>query len=49
LIRAENLIASLLEAELADQLPTTATISSVSQFISDGHRWRHHMAFPMLG
>lgn len=38
-----------LEAELADQLPVTATISSVSLFVSDGHRWRHHMKFPMLG
>ena len=38
-----------LEAELADQLPATATISSVSLFVSDGHRWRLHMEFPMLG
>jgi len=37
-----------LEAELAGRLPTTATISSVSLFVSDGRRWRHHMEFPML-
>jgi hypothetical protein len=37
-----------LEAELADQVPVTATISSVSLFVSDGHRWRHHMEFSML-
>jgi hypothetical protein len=36
------------EAELAGRLPATATISSVSLFVSDGHRWRQHMAFPML-
>ena len=38
-----------LQAELAAQLPATATISSVSMFNSDGHRWRHHMEFSMLG
>jgi hypothetical protein len=38
-----------LEAELAARLPVTAAISSVSLFVSDGHRWRHHLAFPMLG
>ncbi|MEV4642553.1 2'-5' RNA ligase family protein [Actinoplanes sp. NPDC049548] len=37
------------EAALADQLPTTATISSISLFVSDGHRWERHMEFPMLG
>jgi 2'-5' RNA ligase len=37
-----------LQAELADQLPATATISSVSLFVSDGHRWRRSMEFPML-
>jgi 2'-5' RNA ligase len=38
-----------LEAELADRLPTTATISSVSLFVSDGRRWRPHLDFPMHG
>lgn len=38
-----------LEATLTDQLPTTATISSVRLFVSDGHRWRHHVQFPMIG
>ena len=38
-----------LEAALTDQLPTTATISSVRLFVSDGHRWRHYVQFPMLG
>lgn len=38
-----------LEAELSDQLPITATISSVGLFVNDGHRWRHHLDFPMLG
>lgn len=38
-----------LEAALTDQLPIAATISSVNLFVSDGHRWRHHMDFPMLG
>jgi 2'-5' RNA ligase len=38
-----------LQTELADQLPATATISSVSLFVSDGHRWRRSMEFPMLG
>ncbi|MCA2215070.1 2'-5' RNA ligase family protein [Jidongwangia harbinensis] len=38
-----------LAAELAHRLPTTATISSISLFVCDGHRWRHHVEFPMLG
>lgn len=38
-----------LEAALADQLPATAGISSVSLFVSDGERWRHEAKFPMLG
>ncbi|MER7671322.1 2'-5' RNA ligase family protein [Kitasatospora sp. NPDC096128] len=38
-----------LEAALAVQLPTTATISTVSLFVSDGENWRRHMEFPMLG
>lgn len=37
------------EAELADRLPVTATISSVSLFVSDGQCWRCHANFPMLG
>lgn len=37
------------EAELADRLPVTATISSVSLFVSDGQCWRPHASFPMLG
>jgi 2'-5' RNA ligase len=38
-----------LEAELAGRLPASATISSVSLFVSDGHRWRQHREFPMRG
>lgn len=38
-----------LEAALTDQLPVTATISSVSLFVTDGRRWRHHAEFPLLG
>jgi hypothetical protein len=37
------------EAALTEQLPITATISSVSLFVSDGDRWRHHTEFLMLG
>lgn len=37
------------EAELADRLPVTATISSVSLFVSDGRCWRRQAEFPMLG
>jgi hypothetical protein len=37
------------EAALTEHLPITATISSVSLFVSDGNRWRHHTEFPMLG
>ncbi|MFJ4011308.1 2'-5' RNA ligase family protein [Streptomyces sp. NPDC090026] len=37
------------EEELAHRLPVTATISSVSLFVSDGRSWRHHTEFPMLG
>ncbi|WUD70371.1 2'-5' RNA ligase family protein [Streptomyces sp. NBC_00510] len=37
------------EAELAQRLPVTATISSVSLLVSDGENWRHHADFPMLG
>ncbi|NUS10482.1 MAG: 2'-5' RNA ligase family protein [Streptomyces sp.] len=37
------------EAALARGLPATATISSVSLFVSDGHVWRRHAEFPMLG
>jgi 2'-5' RNA ligase len=37
------------EAALANRLPATATISSVSLFVTDGHSWRHHAEFPMLG
>ncbi|MEY9871433.1 2'-5' RNA ligase [Streptacidiphilus sp. MAP12-33] len=37
------------EAELADRLPVSATISSVSLYVSDGQRWRCHTEFPMLG
>lgn len=36
------------EAELAERLPATATISSVSMFVSDGEGWRRHGEFPML-
>jgi len=38
-----------LQTELVNQLPVTARIASVSLFVSDGHRWRHHLEFPMLG
>ncbi|RSM71822.1 hypothetical protein DMB66_07215 [Actinoplanes sp. ATCC 53533] len=38
-----------LQAALTDHLPATATISSVRLFVSDGHRWRHHLRVPMLG
>ena len=38
-----------LQATLTGQLPTTATISSVSLFVSDGNRWRRDTQFPMLG
>jgi 2'-5' RNA ligase len=36
-------------AALADRLPITATISAVGLFVSDGHRWRRHLEFPLLG
>jgi hypothetical protein len=35
------------EMALAGRLPITATISSVSLFVCDGRRWRHHRDFPM--
>lgn len=37
------------EAELADRLPVTATLSSVGLFVSDGRSWRCHADFPLLG
>ncbi|GHF77751.1 hypothetical protein GCM10018790_64840 [Kitasatospora xanthocidica] len=37
------------EAALANRLPVTATIVSVSLFVSDGQCWRRHAEFPMLG
>ncbi|MET7522066.1 2'-5' RNA ligase family protein [Streptomyces sp900116325] len=37
------------EAELTHRLPATATISSVSLFVSDGQGWRQHTEFPTLG
>jgi len=37
------------EAALTEQLPITATISSVGLFVSDGRRWRHDVQFSMLG
>jgi 2'-5' RNA ligase len=37
------------EAELADRLPVTATLSSVGLFVSDGRPWRCHADFPLLG
>lgn len=43
------LILDELEAELAQHLPVTATISSVGLFVSDGHRWRRHREFSLLG
>jgi hypothetical protein len=36
------------EEELADRLTVTATITSVSLFVSDGQSWRPHTEFPML-
>lgn len=38
-----------MEVELAPRLPVTATVSSVSLFVSDGRSWRHHTEFPLLG
>ena len=37
------------EAALADGLPITAAIDSVSLFVYDGRLWRRHIEFPMLG
>lgn len=37
------------QAALAHRLPVPATIRSVSLFVTDGDRWRHHAEFPLLG
>lgn len=40
---------SEVEAALANQLPATATVSSVSLFVIDGELWQQRAEFPVLG
>ncbi|MBF9069061.1 hypothetical protein [Streptacidiphilus fuscans] len=37
------------DAEPANRLPATATITSVSLLVSGSQGWRRHAEFPLLG